>query len=79
MRKNKKAHSLICLLLVGVMLAGALPVNVQAASSSEIQKEIDALEEQNAAIQKEIDALSKQFRELDTRIQGVNWTAELLD
>ena len=31
------------------------------------------------AIQKEIDALSKQFRELDTRIQGVNWTAELLD
>ena len=26
------------------------------------------------AIQKEIDALSKQFRELDTRIQGVNWT-----
>lgn len=61
MRKNKKAHSLICLLLVGVMLAGALPVNVQAASSSEIQKEIDALEEQNAAIQKEIDAIQGQY------------------
>lgn len=61
MRKNKKAHSLICLLLVGVMLAGALPVNVQAASSSEIQKEIDALEEKNAAIQKEIDAIQGQY------------------
>lgn len=61
MRKNKKAHSLICLLLVGVMLAGALPVSVQAASSSEIQKEIDALEEKNAAIQKEIDAIQGQY------------------
>ena len=30
-------------------------------------------------LQKEIDALSKQFRELDTRIQGINWTSELLD
>lgn len=61
MRKNKKAHSLICLLLVGVMLAGALPVNVRAASSSEIQKEIDALEEKNTAIQKEIDAIQGQY------------------
>lgn len=29
-------------------------------------------------IQKEIDALSRRFRELDTRIQGINWTSELL-
>ena len=31
------------------------------------------------ALQKEIDALSKAYRELDTRIQGLNWTCELLE
>lgn len=28
-------------------------------------------------IQKQIDALSRQFRELDTQIQGLNWTTDL--
>ena len=32
-----------------------------------------------AALQKEIDALSRQFRELDTRIQGVNRTCDLAE
>ncbi|WP_353936777.1 hypothetical protein [uncultured Fusobacterium sp.] len=27
--------------------------------------------------QKEIDKLSKKLRELDTKIQGLNWTTEL--
>jgi hypothetical protein len=27
--------------------------------------------------QKQLDALSQQFRELDTQIQGINWTTEL--
>lgn len=31
------------------------------------------------ALQREIDQLSKEFRELDTRIQGLNWTCELLE
>ena len=31
------------------------------------------------ALQREMDRLSKEFRELDTRIQGLNWTCDLLD
>ena len=30
-------------------------------------------------LQRESDALSKQFRELDTAIQGVNWTQDLVE
>ncbi|MDN4608507.1 DIP1984 family protein [Sporosarcina highlanderae] len=30
------------------------------------------------AIQKQVDQLSKEFRELDTKIQGLNWTVELM-
>ena len=38
-------------------------MSARAASSSEIQKEIDALEEQNAAIQRELDAIQSQYDE----------------
>lgn len=31
-----------------------------------------------AALQKQIDELSKQLRELDTQIQGINWTTDLI-
>ena len=31
-----------------------------------------------AKMQKDVDGLSKELRELDARIQGLNWTAELL-
>jgi hypothetical protein len=32
-----------------------------------------------AALQRKTDSLSKSYRELDTKIQGHNWTVELLD
>ncbi|QTD43141.1 DIP1984 family protein [Sporosarcina sp. Te-1] len=31
-----------------------------------------------AGIQKQVDQLSKEFRELDTKIQGLNWSVDLL-
>lgn len=31
------------------------------------------------AIQKQVDQLSKAYREMDTKIQGMNWTIDLLD
>ena len=31
-----------------------------------------------AAIQKQVDQLSKEFREMDTKIQGLNWTVDLI-
>ncbi|WP_317971089.1 DIP1984 family protein [Sporosarcina oncorhynchi] len=30
------------------------------------------------SIQKQVDQLSKEFREIDTKIQGLNWTTDLL-
>jgi hypothetical protein len=31
-----------------------------------------------AALQKQVDQLSKRFRELDTRLQELNWSTELI-
>ena len=61
MRRNRRAYGVISLLLVLALAVGALPVPASAASSTVIQKEIDALEEKNAAIQKEIDAIQSQY------------------
>ena len=63
MRRNRKARSLLALLLAGALTVGMVPMSARAASSSEIQKEIDALEEQNAAIQRELDAIQSQYDE----------------
>ena len=42
-------------------------------------KEIKVLSTVNVAeMQKNIDALSKEVREMDTRIQGLNWTTETI-
>ena len=63
MRRNRKARSLLALLLAGALTVGMVPMSARAASSSEIQKEIDALEEQNAAIQRELDSIQSQYDE----------------
>lgn len=61
MRKYRKVRSLLALILAGALTAGMVPMSSRAASSSDIQKEIDALEEQNAAIQRELDAIQSQY------------------
>ena len=60
-RRNRQAKSGISLVLALVIAAGFLPTRASAATSTEIQKEIDALEAENAEIQTQINA-----------IQGVN-------
>ena len=61
MRTHRQATSVISLLLAAALIFGTLPVQASAASSSEIQKEIDALEAKNAELQKEIDAIQSQY------------------
>ena len=61
MRRNRQVNCILSVLLALALTASALPMSAQAASSSEIQKEIDALEEKNAAIQKEINAIQRQY------------------
>ena len=51
----------MALILSAVMLLGTLPISASAASSAEIQKQINALKSQNVEIQKQIDAAQGQY------------------
>ena len=59
--REKTARRVWGVVLAAALLIGALPIQTQAASSADIQKEINALEEKNAAIQKEIDGIQRQY------------------
>ena len=48
-------------MLIAALAFGLLPTPARAATSAEIQKEIDALEEKNAEIQAQIDAIQSQY------------------
>ena len=60
-KKCKKIRSFLCLILAAVMILGAVPVHAEAASSVQIQKEIDNLKAQNKEIQKQINAIQGQY------------------
>lgn len=60
-RKKRKAFGAVCLMLIAALVFSVLPVQAVAASSADIQKEIDALEEKNAEIQAQIDAIQSQY------------------
>ena len=57
-RNHKRIFSLILAL---VLCFGCLPAKAEAASSAEIQKQIDALEAKNKEIQKQINAIQGQY------------------
>ena len=61
MRRYRKTNPVISLALSAVLLLGLLPIPASAASSAEIQKQIDGLKAQNAQIQTEIDGIQRQY------------------
>lgn len=61
MRTHRKKCALISALLAAVLCFGAVPVPAAAASSAEIQEEIDALEEKSKEIQKQINGIQSQY------------------
>ena len=61
MRTHRQARQVLCLALAAVMLFGLLPMQSRAASSAQIQQEIDKLEAKNAEIQKQINAIQRQY------------------
>ena len=61
MRKHRFAAAMLSLLLIAALTLSGFPVEARAASSAEIQKEIDALEAKNAEIQKQIDSIQTQY------------------
>lgn len=61
MRRHRRANAGMALILSTVMLLGTLPLPASAASSAEIQKQINKLKSQNAEIQKQINAAQGQY------------------
>lgn len=60
-RRKRKAVSILSSILALTMVVTALPISAKAATSAEIQDEIDALEEKNAAIQAELDTIRSEY------------------
>lgn len=58
---HKKAKAVISWILAAVLAFGMLPAPVYAASSAEIQKQINGLKSKKAELQKEIDAIQRQY------------------
>ena len=61
MRTHKKAKSVISLFLAAVLFFGMIPAPASAASSAEIQKQINGLKSKKSELQKEIDAIQRQY------------------
>lgn len=62
MFKNKRVKSLIAACLAAVLVLSLVPVRVEAASSSEIKKQINALKEEKKALQEQIDEIRGQYQ-----------------
>ena len=61
MFRYRKAKTVISLVLTAVLAMGMLPFSAGAASSKEIQKQIDGLKSKKAELQKEIDAIQREY------------------
>ena len=61
MVRHREPRQILCLALALVLLVSALPVSVFAASSAEIQKELDSLKAENKEIQRQIDGIQSQY------------------
>ena len=61
MRIHKLAAAALSALLTTALVVGMLPLSAAAASSAEIQKDIDALKAKNKEIQKQIDGVQSQY------------------
>ena len=75
----KKARSLIAGSLAAVLLLTVLPLGAAAASSAEIQKQIDALKAQNKEIQKQINAIQSQYDANFQEMAGIVARKEAID
>ena len=60
-KTRKIFRSVLCAVLAFVLVAGAVPMGADAATSAEIQKQIDNLKAENKEIQSQINAIQKQY------------------
>ena len=79
MRTHRQALRLLSLLLAAVLLCTAVPCSVSAATSAEIQDEIDALEAENREIQKQINAIQSQYNANFSQMEDIVAKKEAVD
>ena len=71
MKIRKPIRTAFVLFLTAMMVLSVMPMPVFAASSSEIQKELDSLKDENKAIQAEINAIRRDFDANASDIQAL--------
>ena len=71
MKRPKIGRSLLAVFLAAVMFLGVLPSSAEAASSSEIKKEISALKDEKKIMQEKINELRSQYDANANEIQDM--------
>ena len=71
MRIYRKAKPAISLILAAVLAFGVLPFSASAASSKEIQQQINGLQSKKAELQKEIDAIQRDYDANFSEMEGL--------
>lgn len=71
MKNRKSLKSVFAVFLAAVMVFCIVPAPANAATTGEIQEQIDALEKENEAIQAEINALQKGYENITGDIQDI--------
>ena len=79
MNIRKPLKNILICFLAALMLVSVLPVPAYAASSSEIQEELDALKGENKEIQAEINAIRSQYDANASEIQDLVATKTAID
>ena len=79
MKIKKPGLSLIVCLLAVIMVLTSVPLRADAASSSEIKKQINTLKEQKAAIQKEYNEIRSQYKANENEMLDMVEQKNLID
>lgn len=79
LRKKKHILALTAAVLAAVMLLTGLPTQAQAASSSEIREQINALKDEKAELQEKIDALREQYQANENELLDMIAQKDLID
>ena len=79
MKKLKLGTAVISGILVLAILFGMLPAPAEAASSSEIKKQLEALEDREEELQAQIDELRGQYEATEDEIQGMVDQKDIID
>lgn len=70
---------IMAVLMLLMLVIGLIPVGANAASSSEIKKELDALKEQKAEIQEQIDGLKDQIADNMSEMEKITTEKSIID